>query len=254
VSLNAFVVRDETGTILAIISSARDLTEENRVEALRERALESARELVRERADFVSRVSHELRSPLTSVLGYVELLTDDDDATSRGIERRSMLGVVERNGQRLLKLVEDLLTMSRISAGALEVHRKPVLLSSIVDRAFEGFLPEIAKRRLTSRTVVEDGLELDVDAEEIERAVVNLISNAVKFSEPGGHIDIAGRRDHDDAVISVRDGGIGIPTDEHSRLFTRFFRSSLSQRLETQGTGIGLFLVKQIVEAHEGTI
>ena len=253
VSLNAFVLRDDAGRIGAIISSSRDLSEERRVEELRERALESSREFDRVRTDFVSRVSHELRSPLTSVLGYVELLTDDD-ASPLDDEQRSMLGVIERNGLRLLKLVEDLLTMSRGSAGTTELHRARITLSPIVGAALEGFRPEMAKRQLTCETTVEDGLQLNADAEEIERMIVNLLSNAVKFSDPGGTISVVGRRDGDDAQLSVRDTGIGIPIDEQPQLFTRFFRSSLSQELETQGTGIGLFLVKQIVEAHDGTV
>ncbi len=253
VSLNAFALRDSAGRIRAIISSARDLSEERRLEELRQNALESSREFDRARTDFVARVSHELRSPLASVLGFVELLTDKD-ASPLDDEQRSMLGVIERNGIRLLKLVEDLLTMSRISAGTLEVHRQPVALSSIIDQALEGFVPEMAKLSLTSEVAVDDDVFVEVDAEQVVRAAVNLISNAVKFTPAGGHIYIEGRRDGDDAVISVRDTGIGIPLDEQSRLFTRFFRSSLSRRLETQGTGIGLFLVKQIIEAHDGTI
>lgn len=253
VSLNAFALHDSVGRIRAIISSARDLSEERRLEELRQRALESSREFDRARTDFVARVSHELRSPLASVLGYVELLTDAD-ASPLDAEQRSMLGVIERNGIRLLKLVEDLLTMSRISAGTLEVHRGPVALASILEHAIEGFRPEMAKQHLTSEVAVEDGVIVNVDTEQVVRAVVNLISNAVKFTPPEGHIYIEGKRDGDDAVISVRDTGIGIPLDEQSRLFTRFFRSSLSRQRETQGTGIGLFLVKQIIEAHDGTI
>ncbi len=253
VSLNAFVLRDNLEKVRAIISSARDLSGEKRVARLREDALESAREFDQARTDFVARVSHELRSPLTAVLGYVELLTDED-AHPLDDEQRSMLGVIERNGRRLLSLVEDLLTMSRVGAGTLELHREPVSAASLVEHALEGFMPQITKRQLTSDVAVDGSLELNVDRDKIERAIVNLVSNAVKFTEPGGHISVACRRDGDDAVIAVRDNGIGIPVDEQSQLFKRFFRSRLSRQRETQGTGIGLFLVNQIVEAHGGRV
>ena len=108
--------------------------------------------------------------------------------------------------------------------------------------------------QLAVRVEVEPGLELDGDPTQLERMVANLISNAVKFTPPGGEVNIAARREKDHVVIKVRDTGIGVPEDEQPGLFTRFFRSSISMEQETQGTGLGLFIVKHVVEAHGGTV
>lgn len=165
-----------------------------------------------------------------------------------------MLEVVSRNGRRLLALIEDLLLLSRIEAGAVTVTYEPVRLGSLIQGVHESFGPAIRAGQLTARVEVEPGLELDGDPAQLERMVANLISNAVKFTPPGGEIDVIGRRDGADVIIQVRDTGIGVPEDEQPGLFTRFFRSSISMEQETQGTGLGLFIVKHVVEAHGGTI
>jgi PAS domain S-box-containing protein len=244
---------DQDGKLQGIFASARDITERKKFEELQASMLERAQELDRAKSDFVSRVSHELRSPLTSVLGYLELIGEGDPGPLTKDQRR-MLEVVSRNGRRLLALIEDLLLLSRIEAGAVTVIYEPVRLEPLIRGAQESFVHAIHAGQLVVRMAVEPGLELDGDPTQLERMVANLISNAVKFTPPGGEVTITARRVGDHVVIEVHDTGIGVPEDEQPGLFTRFFRSSISMEQETQGTGLGLFIVKHVAEAHGGTV
>ncbi len=212
-----------------------------------------ADELKMIRGDFISKVSHELRSPLTSVLGYVELLGEELPGALTP-EQRRMLAIVDRNGHRLLSLVEDLLTLSRIESGKQYSEFALVPLTPILDRVIDTIRPLLVSSQRECTLTVEPGIELDADIEQIERAITNLVSNAVKFTAADGHIAIVARSEYDQVVISVSDDGIGIPEAEQHLLFTRFFRSSISHQDQTQGTGLGLFILKQIVDAHGGTV
>ena len=169
-------------------------------------------------------------------------------------DQRRILEVVDRNGHRLLSLVENLLTMGRVETGGFPMHTSRLPLVTIVDRVVEDLAPGIEKRELTCAVTVEPGIELDGDADQLERMLTSLVSNSIKFTAPGGQVGIAAWTDDGQAVVSVRDTGIGVPLDEQPKLFTRFFRSSISELFETQGTGLGLFIVKQIVEAHGGVV
>lgn len=252
-SMNVATLQLEDPDHRAVLATVRDITEAKRLERLQHEAIDNLHELDAMRSDFVSRVSHELRSPLTGVLGYTELLTDDAAGPLNDAQRR-MLEVVDRNGHRLLSLVEDLLTLSRVDAGTFRPHMATVALPPIVQRTIESLSPAIERRHLHLDTDVEDDVVLEADDGQLERIVLNLLSNAVKFTPDGGEVGVSAHRDGGQVVIEVRDTGIGIPPDEQPQLFTRFFRSSLSEQMEAQGTGLGLFIVKQIVDAHHGTI
>jgi signal transduction histidine kinase len=210
-------------------------------------------ELSRAKSDFVSKISHELRSPLTSVIGYVELLTDGapGDATP---EQARMLTIIERNSRRLLALIEDLLTMSRVEAGIFELSVGTVDLRELIQSVRDTTEPAVAKAGLALRVELGTDRMLTGDREQLERALLNLLSNAVKFTSPNGHVEITTRTEGGDALVSVRDTGTGIPLDEQERLFTRFFRAKRSQEQEVPGTGLGLYIVKQIVELHGGAM
>ena len=227
--------------------------EQKHVQQLQPEPAHRLGELDAAKTEFVARVSHELRSPLTSLLGYLELLQDGTvGALSR--EQRRMLEAMERNTHRLQSLVEDLLTTEHIDAGAFRLHRTRVPLSDIVDHLVQLLAPDIHGHALRCTVTLEPGIELDADPDQLERMLANLVSNAIKFTPPDGHIDLAARADAGHAVITVRDTGIGVPLEEQPQLFTRFFRSTASETLEIQGAGLGLFIVNQIVEAHGGAI
>lgn len=212
------------------------------------------RDLDQAKSDFVSSVSHELRTPLTSIRGYVEMLRDGD-AGELDDEQQHMLSVVERNTDRLLALIEDLLTLSRIESGAFRVALAPVELGPIV----EGLLAEMephARARGVQLCAEIDAILPPVlgDMSQLERVLLNLLSNAIKFTPDGGSVVVRVSSENDEIELAVIDEGIGIPPEEQGRLFTRFFRASSAQDRAIQGTGLGLVIVKSIVDHHGGRI
>ncbi len=209
--------------------------------------------LDRAKNDFLTEVSRELRGPLASVLGYIELLTDES-AESVTDEQRRMLGIVERNGEQLLVLIDNLLTMSQMEAGTFEPKLGPVDIAAVLERVRAAMSPAIANGALDLDIVLDGDLDLVGDEEQVERAVRNLVANAVKFTPGGGRIDVSAHADGAEVVIDVRDTGIGIAPEHQADLFTRFFSSDDSPGSETLGTGLGLYIVKQIVEGHHGQV
>jgi len=210
-------------------------------------------ELGRTKSDFVSRISHELRSPLTSVIGYVELLIDGAPGPPNDDQSR-MLGIIDRNSRRLLALIEDLLTMSRFEAGLFELHVGPVDLAEVVANVRETTAPAFAQAGLVLAVELGDDLRLVGDGEQLERALLNLVSNSLKFTGPRGRVAITAQGCGGEIVLSVRDTGSGIALEEQEHLFTRFFRATRTQEQEVPGTGLGLYIVSQIVELHGGTM
>ena len=215
--------------------------------------LDRMEELGRAKSDFVSTISHELRTPLTSVIGYVELLLDGGPGVPTA-EQCRMLGIIDRNGKRLLTLIGDLLTMSRVDAGIFALQTGPVNLAEVVERVREVTEPAVATAGLELTIDLRGATDLVGDREQLERSILNLVSNAVKFSSPGGRVEIATRTDGDDVAISVHDTGSGIPADEQAQLFTRFFRATRTLEQQVPGTGLGLYIVSQIVELHGGAM
>ena len=199
-------------------------------------------------------VSHELRTPLTSIIGKVEMLADGDHGDlstgqAHGVE------VIGRNSERLLILIEDLLTLSHIETGALDLHREPTLVARLVDGVRSQVGPIAAAKSVALMLNCCPGTDtVVVDREQLDRALLNLLTNAVKFTPAGGTVTLQARREGADLVFTIADTGVGIPEDEQDRLFTRFFRSSVATRMAIQGTGLGLVIVKRIVEEHGGTI
>lgn len=252
-SCNASTFADSGGKLQGIIASARDVTERKRLEALQQQMLDEARKLDRAKDDLVSRISHDLRSPLTSILGYLEIL-EAGQPGQLNAEQRRIVGIIGRAGQRLLALMEDLLLLSRIDSGRNRTAREPVEPGPIIEEVRESFLPAIREGQLTVDLDLGRHLVVQADAAQLERVVANLISNAIKFTPPGGRIDVSTRQDGGQFVLKVHDTGIGIPAEEQDRLFTRFFRSSASSQLQQDGTGLGLYIVKQVAEDHGGSV
>jgi PAS domain S-box-containing protein len=217
---------------------------------------------------FVGLVSHELRTPLTSILGYLELVLDDAALPE---EHRQYLRTVERNAQRLLRLVGDLLFTAQVDAGRFSLRPEEVDLAAIVRAAEETARVTAAAAGVELRVEVPaDGLVVSGDALRLGQACDNLVSNAVKFTPAGGLVTLRVRpawRTADGAVgdgelpgaepvaqLSVSDTGIGIPGGEQGQLFTRFFRASTAQRSQIAGVGLGLSITKAITTAHGGTL
>jgi signal transduction histidine kinase/CHASE3 domain sensor protein len=216
--------------------------------------VERLKDLDEVKSDFVSSVSHELRTPLTSVMGYLEMLRDRE-AGPLTSEQDRMLYIVERNTERLLDLIEDLLALARIESGRFKVSPAPIELPPLLDDALDAVRPEIGKRELRLLIDVPPGLPLVLgDARQLERVLLNLLSNAVKFTPPGGQVRVTLAPRVRSVVLEVADTGYGIPVEEQGKLFTRFFRSSVSQQHSVPGTGLGLMIVKAVVDSHGGSI
>ncbi len=203
---------------------------------------------------FVSTVSHELRTPLTSIVGYLELMGDGGmgDLSS---EVSAGLSIIERNVVRLRSLVEDLLTLSAYDGTRAPREGRPVDLAAIVVECLQSMRPTIASAGLDVDLELDPTLgDVTGDVMDFERLITNLLNNAVKFTHPGGRITVRLSQQRQMAVLMVTDTGIGIPEDEQERLFSRFFRSSLAIQDEIQGTGLGLSLVRAVVDSYGGTV
>jgi two-component system, OmpR family, phosphate regulon sensor histidine kinase PhoR len=211
-------------------------------------------ELDQAKSDFVATVSHELRTPLTSICGYVEMLRDGEAGELQSGQER-MLGIVQRNADRLLTLIEDLLTLSRIESGSFRVERAPVAMDGVVESTIAEFRPQASARGVELEADVAPDLPVVLgDSSQLERVLFNLLSNAIKFTLDGGRVVVRLRRSGQSVELEVQDEGIGIPEGEQDQLFSRFFRSSTSQERAIRGTGLGLVIVKSIVDHHGGEI
>ena len=213
-------------------------------------ALESSRL----KDEFVGLISHELRTPLSSILGYLELIRDDDEAPLSA-EQLQYLGVAERNAHRLLALVGDLLFTAQVSSGRFPLTLDTVKMSEVVSAAVLSAGPVALGAGV--ELLIElpaDALPVRGDSVRLGQACDNLISNALKFTPRGGRVTVSlGSRD-DCAVVTVRDTGIGIPESELDQLYARFFRASTATRNAVPGVGLGLTITKAIVTAHEGEL
>jgi len=212
-------------------------------------------ELDRMKEEFVASVSHELRTPLTSIRGYLELILEGDtgDLTP---EQNEYLRIIDRNTDRLLDLINDLLDVAQAESGRLVLNLEPVNLESLVADAVAGMRPAADARKIDLDLHVGDEHEaaISVDRKRIGQVIDNLLSNAVKFTPTGGNVDVRLRSDNGDVRIEVADDGMGIPETEQAQLFERFFRTKAANGQALQGTGLGLAISKGIVEAHGGHI
>jgi signal transduction histidine kinase len=203
--------------------------------------------------EFVALISHDLRTPLTSIICYVEL-TLEDDGPPLDDERRSYLQVVSRSSERLLRLVDDLLFVARLQAGRLVLERSELDLCVIAEQAAEEARPRAEGKQITLEFSGGSPVTLHADKGRLFQLLDNLISNAIKFTPEGGKILVRATGGDTGAVLEVSDTGIGLGPGEANLVFDRFFRSSRVVAQQVPGTGLGLFIARAIVEAHDGTI
>ena len=251
---------DAQGNAVGYLSTSEDVSDSLAAQRALRDALSAEREAVERQREvdavkdaFVSTVSHELRTPITSMVGYLEVLSDGSlggitDAQRNALER------VSTNSQRLLRLIDELLTLSRVADQGVRVENLALDLRGPIREAVAAAAPGWAGRTLDVRQVLPDGPVVVVgDRDMLERVVVNLVSNAAKFTPDGGTVRIeltAG----DEAVIRVIDTGIGVPVSEQAQLFSRFYRSTLAVGRGIPGSGLGLSITRAIVERHGGSI
>lgn len=201
--------------------------------------------------EFVSSVSHELRTPLTSVLGHLEMLCEHDGLPPDVLDQ---LHVVQRNALRLRALLSDLLHVGQVGEDRLRLQPAPVDLSALVEDAVEASRPFAEKSGVAVRVEAPDHLCADVDEQRIRQVLDNLISNAIKYSHPGGQVSVVLREGTAAVELEVIDTGIGVAPDEVELVFGRFFRGSAALEKHVPGTGLGLNIVSTIVAAHDGAV
>jgi signal transduction histidine kinase len=216
-------------------------------------AYNDLKELDRMKSEFVSNVSHELRAPLHTIGGFVQLLLAgkiEDKAT-----QQESLETVYRQTKQLTSLIDDLLDVSRMEAGHLDLNKEPVQMHDVVRDVLRELQPLAVQKQITLTDQTTPDLPLVfADGERLGQVVRNLVHNAIKFTPENGHVAVAGITSPDQLVIAVQDDGTGIPAEAMSRLFERFYQVDSSSTRRVGGTGLGLYICKQIVAAHGGTI
>jgi len=232
-------VRDSGGRLTGRIFVLRDVTAERQAERVKD--------------EFVATVSHELRTPLTSICGYLELVLDGESGDLTEGQRR-FLAVAQRNADRLLRLVGDLLFVSRVEADRLVLEREQVDLAEVARESVESARPLAQEKSKTVTLTAQPLPLLWADPARLAQLLDNLVSNAVKFTGEGGRVDVRAEQVDGHAVLTVSDTGMGIPAGELPRLFDRFFRSSRATEQAIAGTGLGLTIAQAIAESHDGRI
>jgi len=228
----------EGETVSGVVAVLHDITREKEISQMKN--------------DFVSHVSHELKTPLASITAYSEMLVDgeaDDEQT-----RKQFYAVIQTQAERLNRLIEDILNVSRIESGLIKVHKEPVSLAILIEQQMQmikGFAEE-KNITVTGQTpIIFDQVHADKDM--ISQVIVNLLSNAVKYTPAGGQVKIETQVDENErlARVTVQDTGVGIPPDEVDHVFDKFYRVGANNK-QAKGTGLGLNLVKQIIEKVHG--
>jgi len=210
------------------------------------------RELDEAKTQFISTMSHELRTPLTSIVSFTELIMDDEEELSE--ETASSLSVIQRNAERLLRLVGDLLLLDRLAAGVIPLELAAVSVPDLVADTARSASATAADRKITIDVSAADGPAVQADRLRLEQVLDNLLSNAIKFSRQDGRVLVDAAHDGRRWRIDVADDGIGIPADDLGRLFGRFVRASNARTAGLPGTGLGLSVVKAITELHGGSV
>jgi two-component system phosphate regulon sensor histidine kinase PhoR len=211
------------------------------------------KELERVRQDFVANVSHELRTPLSTIKGYAETLLD---GALKEEVAFSFVQVIKRHTDRLTKIVEDLLMLSKIESREFPMHREPLSLAEIIDDVLDLLQGAAEKKKVTfSKDHPPEPLLVEADRNDLEQILFNLLDNAVKYNREGGKVLISvARKDAKEIEVSIQDNGIGIPKEDLPRLFERFYRVDKGRSKELGGTGLGLSIVKHLVQAHGGKV
>jgi two-component system, sensor histidine kinase and response regulator len=258
VSTTKMPLRDDCGEIIGTFGISRDVTaqiEAERALTRHARQLSEQNERLREldglKDEFLGLVSHELRTPLTSIIGYARLLRDE---RTSNLNTDQFTEVIQRNAQRLLRLVEDLLFLSQNQPGKLAVELRSADLADIAASVVEEMRPEARRKHIELAFSAGAVPRFAVDPARIAQLLGHLISNAVKFTPDGGKVEVSLGMDGERAVLAVADTGVGIPADDRERIFERFFRTALARRDVISGTGLGLAIARDIVDAHHGSI
>lgn len=233
-------LRNERGELMGALLVLQDVTRTKRLETMRR--------------DFIANVSHELKTPITAIKGFIETMMNEDP---RSLERRQdFLMIIARQSQRLYAIVEDLLRLSRIESDFehARIRLETVQVKLVFEAAIESCHNKIKEKGLKLEVCCQDDLEAPMNPSLIEQALVNLLDNAANYSEPGSRIELSAKSEAGNLLMSVADEGCGIAEEYHPRIFERFFRVDKARSRKLGGTGLGLAIVKHIALAHQGSV
>lgn len=246
----ALPIRDERGAIVKWIGTCTDIEDNKRTqEALRvseQRLLEESRR----KDELLAMLGHELRNPLAPILGATQLLGEHRDPARLA----EQLAIIERQVKHMARLVDDLLDVARISGERFALRRTRMELAAAIDHAVEIATPLVEARGHTLVVEIEHGVTLDADPDRLAQVISNLLHNAAKFTEPGGVIAVRGAREGDEVVLSVTDTGVGIAPHQLPHIFDLFVQGDRTLDRAPGGLGIGLTLVRRLVELHGGSV
>ncbi len=204
------------------------------------------------RQEFLSNISHELRTPLTSILAFVETL--EEGALEDAENNRHFLGVIRRNGERMRDLIADILELSQIESGNIELRSKEIRLADVVGEILTSLSSMASARDITLSNDIEPSAVVRADKKRLEQMLTNLVDNAIRFNRSGGSVNLAYERLPDAHHIFVSDSGEGIVPEQIHRIFERFYRVDRARSRDVGGTGLGLAIVKHLARLHDGEV
>jgi two-component system, OmpR family, phosphate regulon sensor histidine kinase PhoR len=233
-------LHDALGRSIGAVVVLNDVTDFRRLEHIRR--------------DFVANVSHELKTPITSIKGFVETLLDGAIHNPEDTER--FLQIVAKQADRLDTIIEDLLSLSKIEQGEetrdIALESRPV--KDVIESAVHNCQPKATERQIHVCTACDDEILAQMNPQLLEQAVINLLDNAIKYSEPASEVQVLASQFHNEVTITVSDRGCGIAAEHLPRIFERFYRVDKARSRKLGGTGLGLAIVKHIVQAHQGHV
>ena len=249
-ALNAALEQKVVERTHELATALEGLEAANRMLSDANRALTEASQA---KSAFLANVSHELRTPLNSVIGFSELLSDTNFG-ELSVRQREFLSDIRDSGEHLLALINDILDLSKIEAGKLEVHREDTDVAELVQDSMTMLRPQAGKKKLRVEARCELSVAAYVDLRLVRQVLVNLLSNAVKFTPEDGRIEVAAYFEEDDLVLRVTDTGIGIAEEDQEKIFQEFYQADASYARRYQGTGLGLALVRRMMSVHGGSV
>jgi PAS domain S-box-containing protein len=247
-------ILDATGEPAFLLGISEDITEAKKTQEALRHAQEEAERANRVKSQFLASMSHELRTPLNAILGFSELLSDDTTGRFDEATRRRFLDQIHNSGDHLLQLINDILDLSKVEAGQMELQLHPVELGSLINEARATVEPLAQNKAIALNAEPGPELHLIADAAKVKQMLLNLLSNAIKFTPNGGSIQIRARQVDSWAEIAVSDTGIGIAAEDLGRLFTEFQQLDAGPGRQQEGTGLGLALTRRFAELHGGQV